>query len=51
MKRYIYQIEKFLRGQMSQNEENSFRKLLRADIQLRILSFMVTNILREQKTW
>ena len=51
MEDYIDRIEKFLRGQMSQEEEDLFKKSLKTNVQLRILAFMVTNVLREQKTW
>ena len=49
MEEHIDQIETFLRGQMSLEEEDMFKKSLRTNVQLRIWTFMVTNILRKKK--
>lgn len=49
MKDYIYQIEKFLRGQMSPEEEGSFKTKLATDAHLRSLAFIVAYMLRETK--
>lgn len=46
----IDQIEKFLRGQMSQEEESVFKSSLAIDEHLRSLAFILTNMLRMQKT-
>ena len=51
MKEYIDQIEKFLRGQMSQEEEDMFKKSLATKGHLRSLAFIVVSILRKQKYW
>lgn len=50
MKEYIDQIETFLRGQMSQEEEGVFKSSLAIDEHLRSLAFILTNLLRMQKT-
>ena len=47
MEKDIEKIEKFLRGQMSQEEEVEFKVLLTIDIQLRSLSFIVAYILNK----
>ena len=49
MMEYIDQIEKFLRGQMSQKEEGAFKKLLMKDAHLRLYAFIVVS-LGKQKT-
>ena len=46
MKEYIDQIEKFLRGQMSQEEEAIFKASLTTNGHLRSFAFIVTNLLR-----
>lgn len=51
MEEYIDQIEKFLRGQMSQEEEGVLKTALTTDAQLRSLAFIVTYIFRKQTTW
>ena len=51
MENHINQIEKFLRGQMSQKEEGVFKALLRGDAHLRLYAFIVGYMLRKQKTW
>ena len=51
MMEYIDQIEKFLRGQMSQEEEDSFKTLLAIDPFLRSYAFIVAYILKKQKNW
>ena len=50
MESYIEQIEKFLRGQMSQEEESSFKKSLTTDTHLRSYAFIIAFILKEQKS-
>ncbi len=50
MENHIDQIEKFLRGQMSQEEEEILKTVLIADIRLRSYAFIMVNILRKQKT-
>lgn len=49
MKKYIDQIEKFLRGQMSLEEENMFKKSLVTDTHLRLYAFIMAYMLKEQK--
>ncbi len=49
MEEYIDQIEKFLRGQMSQEEESAFKKSLTKDAHLRSYAFIMTFILKAQK--
>ncbi len=44
MKNYIYQIEKFLRGQMSQQEEDMFKKSLTTDSHLHSYAFIMALI-------
>ncbi len=48
MEEYIDQIEKFLRGQMNQNEEGAFKTSLTTDAHLRSLAFIVASILKKQ---
>lgn len=50
MTEYIDQIEKFLRGQMSQEEESKFKASLTKDARLRSYAFIVAFMLRKQKT-
>ena len=53
MEEYIESIEKFLRGQMDQKEEDAFKKSLITDAHMRtcafIMTLMVKNMLRKQK--
>ena len=51
MEEYIDQIEKFLRGQMSQEEEGVLKTALTTDLRLRSYAFIMVNILRMQKSW
>ncbi len=48
---FINQIEKFLRGQMSEKEEVFFKTSLTTDEHLRSQAFIVAYILKKQKTW
>lgn len=50
MEDYIDQIEKFLRGMMSQEEERVFKTSLTTDINLRSCTFIMASILKNQKT-
>ncbi len=50
MENYIDQIEKYLRGQMSHEEESVFKTSLATDEHLRSLAFILAHILRMQKT-
>ena len=50
MTEYIELIEKFLRGQMSQEEEGALEASLTTDAHLRLYAFIVAYILRKQKT-
>lgn len=50
MEEYIKQIEKFLRGQMSQEEESLFKTLLITNVHLCSYAFIMANMLRKQKT-
>ena len=49
MDNYIDQIEKFLRGQMSQEEEGVFKTMLTTNVSLRSYAFIVVYMLRETK--
>lgn len=49
MENYIDQIEKFLKGQMSQEEEGAFKTSLRGDAHLRSFAIIVVYMLKEQK--
>ena len=51
MEEYIDQIEKFLRGQMSQEEEGVFKTSLATNDHLRSLAYIVTSILKKTKKW
>lgn len=51
MTEYIDQIEKFLRGQMSQEEEVTFKSSLATDANLRLYAFIVAYMLKRQKCW
>ncbi len=50
MEEYIESIEKFLRGQMSYEEETAFKKSLITDAHMRTCAFIVTFIIKTQKT-
>ena len=50
MENYIDYIEKFLRGQMSQDEERAFKSSLTTDANLRLYAFFLTYMLRQQKS-
>ena len=50
MEEFIELIEKFLRGQMDQKEEDAFKKSLITDAHMRTCAFIVTFILKTQKT-
>ena len=45
MEEYIDQVEKFLRGKMSQEEELTFKEILKSDEQLCSLAIIVTVML------
>ena len=49
MEEIINLIEKFLRGQMSEEEEGVFKKSLTTDEHLRSLAFILANMLSTQK--
>ncbi len=49
MEEDIDQIEQFLRGRMSQKEEDVLKIALTTDTRLRSYAFIVTNLLRKQK--
>ena len=49
MTEYIDQIEKFLRGQMSQEEESKFKASLTKDARLRSYAFILAYVMRMQK--
>ena len=51
MENYIDQIEKFLRGLMSQQEESTFKKSLAIDANLRSYAFIMAYMMRTQKSW
>lgn len=50
MEDYTDYIEKFLRGQMNQQEEVTFKALLSINKNLRSFAFIVAYMLRRQKT-
>ena len=50
MEDYIDQIEKVLRGQMSQQEEVIFKTSLKTDAHLRLYAFIMAYMLKEQKS-
>ena len=50
MEEYVNQIEKFLRGQMDQKEEDAFKKSLITDAHMRTYAFIVTFIIKTQKS-
>ena len=47
----IVLIKKFLKGQMSQEEEGVFKTMLKTDARLRSLAFIVTFMLKAQNSW
>ena len=49
MEEYIDQIKKFLRGQMSQEEENAFKKSLMIGVHMRTCAFMIAFLVKTQK--
>lgn len=51
MEEYIELIEKFLRGQMSLEEEDIFKASLNTVTQLRSLAFIVAYFVQKQKNW
>lgn len=51
MENYIDQIEKYLRGQMSQEEERDFKKSMNTDTYLHSFAFIVAYMLKRQKLW
>ena len=50
MEDYVEQIERFLRGQMNQEEESLFKTSLKTDAHLRLYAFIMAYMLKEQKT-
>lgn len=50
MEKDIEQIEKFLMGQMGQEEEMAFKSSLKTDACLSSYAFIVSNMLRWKKT-
>jgi len=46
MEEYIVQIETFLRGQMTQQEEYAFKESLSSNEELRLLALSVAMVLR-----
>jgi hypothetical protein len=50
MEEYIELIEKFLRGQMSHEEESAFKKSLITDAHMRTCAFIIAFIMKTQKT-
>lgn len=51
MEEYIDQIEKFLKGQMSLEEEGTFKLSLMKDAYLHSYAFIMALITKEQKSW
>ena len=51
MTEYIELIEKFLKGQLSQEEEGMLKAMLKTDARLRSSAFIVTFMLKAQKSW
>ena len=49
MEEYIESIEKFLRGQMSQEEDNVFKKSLNTDAHMRTCAFIMAFIIKNAK--
>ena|GEM_PF-3130806 len=50
MEEYIDKIERFLRGQMSWEEEGEFKTALTTDVRLRFYAFFLIYMLRKQKS-
>ena len=50
MEEYIELIEKFLRGQMDQKEEDAFKTWLKTNEHLRLCALIVAYMLKRQKT-
>ena len=50
MEEFIELIEKFLRGQMGQEEESAFKKTLITDVSMRTCAFIMAFIMKTQKT-
>lgn len=50
MEEYIDQIEEFLRGQMSHDEESVFKSLLAKDKHLHSLAFIIAFMMKAQKS-
>ena len=51
MEDYVEQIEKFLKGQMSLEEEGVFKKSLTTDAYLRLYAFILSYMMKKQKSW
>ncbi len=51
MEEYINQIEKFLRGQMNEKEEDAFKKALSTDAHLHSYAFIFALIMIAQNKW
>ncbi|MEE3383632.1 MAG: hypothetical protein VZR36_00930 [Prevotella sp.] len=51
MEKYIVQIEKFLRGQMSHEEESEFKASMTTDAHLRLYAFILAYMMKKQKSW
>lgn len=51
MEEYIELIEKFLRGQMGQEEESAFKSSLATNEHLRSCALIVAHLLKTQKFW
>lgn len=51
MENHIDQIEKFLRGQMNQEEEGTFKESLAKDANLRLSALILTYVLMDKKSW
>jgi hypothetical protein len=50
MENHINQIEKFLRGQMSEKEEAFFKASLKTNVRLHSFAFIVAYLLKTQKS-
>lgn len=50
MEEYIELIEKYLRGQMNKKEESAFKTSLKTDAHMRTSAFILTFIMKTQKT-
>ncbi len=49
MKEYVIQIERFLTGQMSQEEEGAFKKSLMTDAHMRTYAFIMAFFMKVKK--